>query len=104
MSGPFVVVDYSVGRVQQSRCGTRYYQSEEEYTKEDEEGGLLANGDDTGEVDDGCIEDDYVGGDLGWREAVGIAVGGVLFETVVGRRDIVLLNLLIHKLRTVLFI
>lgn len=58
---------------------------------------MLANGDDAGEVDDGCIEDHYVGGDLSRGEALGVAVGGVFFEAVVGRRDMVLLNLLIHK-------
>lgn len=104
MARPFVVIDHSVGGVRERGCCSRDDHGQQGEAEAGEEGGQAADGHETGEVDGGGVDDDDVGGDLGGRGTVRVAVGDMLPEAVVGGRDIVLLNLLIHAGRIAILI
>ena len=96
VSGPFVVVNDSIGGISEGCDGRRNNDKEKGEAEEGDEGGWGFDGDYAGEVDGDGVEHDEVGGDLGAWDCMWEAVSGVLAEVVVWGGEIEFFNFLLH--------
>ena len=101
MAGPFVVIDHPVCWILCRRQAARKTEDEEEDAEEGEQGGVGIQRVRAREVDADGETYHQVGANLGRRKTVGKPVGCVLVETVIGRRVLVLLNLLLHGVKII---